>query len=714
MRDKPVIKIMKQKQGAALLTVLVIFFTLLVVVISTIMIASSNFTRSRSTNKFASSFYIAETGLNEFATLLDEIVIHDVTRVRDSNLLQKFYDKVQEYNPQLIDDTPKGVEFIVNYGTVMGSDASVHIQLLEHEDQFILTSTGMLGDSSRTLSQSFELVGTSTPNPPSGGTGDIILEETIFAKDSVVAIDLTGSLENPFGNGTRIPEMTGPIITNREYHPGNRVEIQSAFVTNNRVSMSDGMNLQGVLISSSDILINTSGGNSYLHTLVLKRDGSIHINIAYSSALNHIGYVLIPEEYKENVDEVITYEQNVSDYLVGVNKRAYDLLMSRVIFYKQDDFDPWNLSHYSSDSVVKVNAQVVNEIFRNQKDSADYSSYFALDFILDNLDDPQAVETVFPDVSIPSPPEINESTHYNTTGRDIEVGQSNSTFTLVTKNNEFAYTNSIAFNTSFNTLDLSEGTQTVYSFESFLIEAPSELNNALSIDVGSKDVMIVTKSLRIPNASFNIVGSGSLSFYVTGTGDTVSQNDIDLRIVDLGINGQVANTKKLSTKLNVFVGEARNADGSLVTVQVGAWSRTLAMTLYSQNLNVNFHSNFHGSFISLEGTQIDMVWVHIDSPLIYAPSAIYNGQHTNVGKFIVKNIQFSNSGSLSFSGGTSTELYHEVLNVILQTPSRPVNPDIPETPETPETPGTPGEPNITDGTPQSIKWGPAIEVGRSN
>ena len=60
MKRKSTLELLKDKSGAALITVLVIFLTLVVIVTSATMMAHANFMRAQKTANFSSAYYVAD------------------------------------------------------------------------------------------------------------------------------------------------------------------------------------------------------------------------------------------------------------------------------------------------------------------------------------------------------------------------------------------------------------------------------------------------------------------------------------------------------------------------------------------------------------------------------------------------------------------------------------------------------------------------------
>ena len=69
MKRNSTYELLRDKTGAALLTVLTVFLVLVVLIVSATMVAQANFLRAKTSSDHASAYYIAESGINEYYAL---------------------------------------------------------------------------------------------------------------------------------------------------------------------------------------------------------------------------------------------------------------------------------------------------------------------------------------------------------------------------------------------------------------------------------------------------------------------------------------------------------------------------------------------------------------------------------------------------------------------------------------------------------------------
>ncbi|AMC93163.1 hypothetical protein AOC36_04005 [Erysipelothrix larvae] len=665
MTRKSISELLHSKKGSTLITVVILFLFFMIIVSTSAIAAQSNIKRAVTTNQYESAYYVAETGLSEYTDKITDF-INTSTKDYSGNFAQLVTDFLVSNSA-----SPDGV-ITSDYGQVMDKPAiaKIHLvldQVADTSATFTLTSQGTLNNSERTVSKSFVFTQSSSGEYEYDG----------FNSNGLITIDLTATSNTAMGVPANGTTLTGPVITNKPIDFTSEIIINSAVVTNNNITIPNGITLRGVLITSGKIEINTKSGNASLHTVVLKKGGSIYVNLGYVNALNTIDYVLVPEEYKNSLSSVITYKTD-SDTNNAFNAAAYEKIKSKVIFYKQLNFNPWDMSFYSDSSIYpKSNINPVS-IFGEKPTSSnnalDYGIYFQSDFVLDNMDKPDIVDDYVPTVVMPQFPETTSANAYNQTGKAITVsppGNEGTRFEIVSANNEFRYYSEIAYQTNYRTLDLSQGSQKVYSFESFKVEVPTEGVNdkTLTINVGDKDVSLVVKSFNIVNASLKVVGTGSLSVYVTGNNGVTKPTDLTLSIFQLGLyNTEGGENQNDPTKFKVFVKSVYNTDGSLYNLSLGNNQRfDLYASVYSQNLNVTFDSPFKGAFVSIDGTSINKSGSgnDINSPLIFAPKAIFENRGLTTGFIVVKNFKFGDWGDLSFNQQFDKNTLEDILGPVI-------------------------------------------------
>lgn len=160
-------------------------------------------------------------------------------------------------------------------------------------------------------------------------------------------------------------------------------------------------------------------------------------------------------------------------------------------------------------------------------------------------------------------------------------------------------------------------------------------NNQLNIDVGSADRSIVVDHLNVQNGNINIIGTGTLTIYVTdkitmGSGSTINGNTKQSNKVDLYL-------KRSSTPQTVQLGGNQKIYGSL----------------YAESANLDFGGGggFQGNLYT-GGTSVKLNGgARVETSVLYAPSA--HVELTGGGKVTGAII------SSSFHGGGGTEVTYK-------------------------------------------------------
>lgn len=649
MKRKSTLELLKDKSGAALITVLVIFLTLVVIVTSATMMSHANFMRAQKTANFSSAYYVAEAGLNEayeqFVTYFEENKDKSAYNQTFANGFLEYIGategkKTTDYDTLVMNEIAKSVVSIQ------------HMEAPNGGDQFRLYSEGYLGVDSRTV----ELIITISLEG----------EATIYQPDSALFIDF----ENPddkleIGQSS---SYTGPIVTNKPlvFH-GWGVNLSGPFVTSNNITLETTVNTinnsgkpNAVFITSGNLIIDTP---NTIHAVVLKGTGKVIYNKEWS--IGTIEYLLVPKgatSYKEVVSNATLNIKNIIFYSpLGIDEN------SNIV-----GFDPYEAILTNTSGTVLNNQTIFGPKPADTSLDIDYRKYFKPDFVLDNLYDDKGEENaVLPQVVLPKKPIYD--TYYPV--GDLKKG----TMGLVNNNNDFSV--SFNYNNTKARYDLTElGAYTVggslyRSFNSMKIGGSSGSIETTKLYVGNQNIVFITKALEINNI-IEIIGTGSLTIYVVGDGiNPITSSQLKLNPVavytrdsddETKYEGKIENRTKDYSKLQLIVYETRVTKGKGLYYESGSWGLEAYLSIYSDNLNlkVSGSGQFNGVFVSAQGTDVSLSGgTSTSSQLIFAPNAkiSVSGGAKLSGVLVGKDYDISGGVSVSFSSEFEESFVNSIL-----------------------------------------------------
>ncbi len=602
MKRGSISEILKKKDGVALVTVMVVFLTLVIVVVAATMMAHSNFLRTQKTTNLSSAYYVAESGLNE--------TIDDFKAYYESLSTPKSGLEIESEFKNLItmEDDSKRIE----YGNVMNQEAWADTAFsYEGTDGdimlFRLASNGHLGDTSRSVETFIRLRVATDPTESTDGT--------YYQPDAMLAINTSG-ISTPF-NLSGSGNLTGPLITNNPIYFTNAINSKGPIVTNNVIELTANDMFTGIgnpqtmssIITSSTIKITANWGLQKIPVLMIKPGGNINFVVNANNGLL-IEYLFLP--HGTSVESIF------SGYFKNGNNLNYTI--GKVIYYNPVNFDP-----YTNPVVDGVNVEHLfgkDPILFENTTSFDYRDYFKDDFILDNMD---KVEMHIPKVVLPTRPIYGEIDPLLTTITPITVaGSSNNQYEIVDANLNYKTSNVWNKPSVFPINPGLFSSYTKFKYNSMYLQGGHGADNPTRIDIGDKNIEIVTKSLHI-DRFIEIIGTGTLRIYVVGDGTNISSSNLNISPVMIQTKDTVGGAyTNDASKLQIVVYESgTNGNGLTVTPASGS-SLGVYAAIFSQNLNLNVggSARYYGTFVSAEGKSVSISGGSSGaSQLIFAPKA---------------------------------------------------------------------------------------------
>ncbi|NLW14704.1 MAG: hypothetical protein GX038_00370 [Erysipelothrix sp.] len=645
---------LRSKDGAALVTVIVVFLTLVIIVTSATMVAHGNFQRAKKSNDHSSSFYIAEAGLNKYYDhFLEYFEINKTAAYFDQDFADDFLRNFTLNVDEAIVD---------NYGLIMNESTKSEFTLEylgkeDEKDVFRFVSKGFVGKTSRIVESKVFVDKTSV--------------SANYSPDSIINLDPNPDTPMMWGQAIR---LSGPIITNK------RIESKGAIYTGPLITSSDitftagskwkdtdpkASSKEAVIITSAGVNIDNNASNE-IKTIVLKADG--YINATRSGNINslNVQYVLIPSgKAPDGFFRVAGQASN--DFKNSLLSKG-----TRIIEYDPVDFNPYETEDMDSSIVRYIEDIFGKEPIDENGMRYDYSDFFKSSFILDNLDSVD-IDDFLPTVVMPKQPDSSKMYPYGAlTVPEYKLGDVN----VITQENELKYasTHWSLYADGGLVLDLTDPSITKKGsrfFKSIEIGAPNE---ALKIDIGSRNIVLVTEKLTW-GSHLEVIGTGTLKIYVIGELDQGSQkriinkNNFKANVASVHLmeekNGPKLNE---SHRVQLIVYETSGSDLlEFQTTNLGG-TKSVGMSVFSDNLNLKSNGYLNGSFISSKG---EMVYLGnnggtAESNLVFAPKAelhIAGGPFKGIA--VTESTTFGSNGSFIYNTEIDKSLVDEILSEIL-------------------------------------------------
>ncbi len=606
MKRKSTLELLKDKSGAALITVLVIFLTLVVIVTSATMMAHANFMRAQKTANFSSAYYVAETGLNEmidtFKTYHEEIS-SDMSGTEIQHELRALLG----FN---------GAEFATKeYGKVMNENAYANIYLEymgddEETKVFILTSDGYLGNNSRTVSTTIRL--------RSGSNG------TLFQPDAVVNLDKSFSnIPIQFGHGGDVHTLRGPFITNRPIHftSGNPNVVYGPILSNSTIEFSKVINTSNkpVFITSGNITFRNNQDHTF-HAIMLKDDAILTSEVSSNNI--SISYLFVPTN---RMNEKI---------LFGTDDKFN---ISNIIYYNPVNFDPYNATITSATTGHKLNNEMIFGLSKEQGGQYNYKEYFHEDFILDNISE-ASIDEYYPSYSLPIAPSSTKTDDVLLLSGVVDFTNENGTY----------FYDEIRTSNNWNPITVNVGNKKVV----LVTERLQFLNTILTVNIeyeGSLEIYVVPKN-------------GNVIDYKDVKLEFIESN---INYETKSGNNEIKNP---SNRFRIIVPKMNGTQAQRTMIVMNAFIKPHKFTVLTENMNLENLGVFAGNFISLNGEQaiFKNAGGNSDTQLVYFPNGtiIVEGG-TNKGVFISNSFRATGWATYEFNTeydkSNSDEIFGEIL-----------------------------------------------------
>ncbi len=645
---------LKNKDGAALVTVLVIFLTLVVIVTAASQAALANFMRAKKTSDHSSVIYLAEAGLykyhDSFSTYLsDMITLAEESKsdfVVDDLLVEKFLESINSEldNNDVYDDSEKLIK--ISFGKIMNELGSAQVTIQYRPDKDInegdkvlryieLKSTGALGSAHRTVRSEFEI----------DMINLVVLEANVLQPGGTTAIDTS---ENPV-------DFYFPPLANRDYSLDSVVtnqkvvmplsgalgKLKGPLVTNNIIDFNRGYEANwqdGMIISSSIINIGSNLQKLNAQAIIFKPkkvvvSGNEEVGYEYEYDYSNT-YIDMPKSNSFMIPGIkyiyIPEKGNANDYFrqEGVPSEA---VMTRflskgtqIVYY-----DPFGFNPYVDNSTPAISASDKIAFFGKDPETIkegekrpklDFKQYFSEEFVLDNLHRDSIVKRHKPTVKLPDKAQYTDL--YTSLKKTPSIKEHN--VQIIDDNNNLNLSNNALVNNKY-ILDLGAyskafGSKTI-AFNSITLGGGYGVDSPMRIRVGDEKVTLVTKKLDFTGNIELIADKGSLEIVVIGENNLINQSHFRMQYNNLRIvNSQNVISKKPS-QFRFVVYET--SPELTITSSSNGKNFTFAGTIFSENLSINIKTGYDGNFISAKGKKVVFpnVGQTAGSQLIYAPQA---------------------------------------------------------------------------------------------
>lgn len=636
MRKHCIREKLRDKSGAALVTVLTIFLTIVIIISSATAVAHANYARAKRVSSHSSAYYIAETGLNEtYDAFINYFDNNREDRIFDENYIKEFIFASGGQNQNLLYD----------YGFIMGQQASslTTLEAVVHDNEHYkvhFKSTGYLGDTSRTVEISIDIVNS--------------VISSSYQPDSLLSLDFVDT-ETPMQFPWNGSKLMGPIITNKKVKIDEPIVAGPVVLSNTIEFLNYSVDWrEAVLITSGKVKVNRPSVGTKIKTIVLKPGGNLDLN---ATSVPDIGieYILIPESSKNNEEQLFQLQGKASQDL-------FDSFESKgkIIYYNPLNFNPYEEKHPRFDYIF-------SNIGENK---FEYDEYFKPNFILDNLDDEEIRNKFLPQVVMPKKPDILEFYPY---GHQTIAPETIHNYQLVDANNNLRYSPSWYWQ-GVDTIEIGQhpleqldGKKSQRFYNSFILEGTSDYNNALNVYIGDRDVTIITRTLKM-TGHIKVIGTGSLRIYVIGDDDKITRNNFVLEPHSLVLKDNIRDSKikEEAQKLLFYVYET--SEQLTVHTKGNASTDVFTGTIFSENLNLKSLGHFNGNFISAKGTSVifENAGGSGQSQLIFAPNAIFDLKGNEFkGVAVAKNYKFGQHTKLTFSSNFDRSFVDEILSEVI-------------------------------------------------
>lgn len=624
----------KEKTGSTLMLVVIVFLVVVMMLTTVSVMALSNIKKSSKTSEYTSVYYVAETGLNQYLDGLKKFV--ETNKAQISQAPETLPSK---YNTSL---NSLSDHVLFPYQNIMGETSKANVSMqLENKDadgvfHFNVKSTGFIGNSQRTVSTSLAM-------KMEGKKQDFVVSldmPAIFTIDPNASPDAV-SLEF---SGQRT--VYGPYVTNGAMRKTNSgmITFIGPIVTGGSFYSAGQMDSKNALVVYKDFNILNNHYGTKVRALVFKNlNSKVRVQRYGGQAIDTlivpIGYNLSNIVFNDG-DSVVS-PQDISTYI------------RKIVYYNPTNFNPYTQSAYVNNA-LSVNE--IKEIF-DVSDKWHYERYFEKDNIFNDLDNSTKKQAELPVYTLPAFPKLGSTKYpwFNQTGSTMAYGGIDG---FVDSQNNMLYGANVAWN----------GPEIVTFNSSFSINKFTYNSwKPLTIDVGDRDIEIAVNKLDISGQKLEIVGTGSLTFIVTGNGGFVEEFNFGPE--KFALRDKVGGPQVYTpTKLKMIVDKTNKGNGPKSLSFPNQPSLRIDMVVLSQDLNMRVANPFHGVFVSLEGASFDLSASGSSSfsGIVYLPKGTAKIENNFTGSILAKKYDMTQSGfaTSSYSGSMSDEVVKDVMSYL--------------------------------------------------
>lgn len=620
MKKQSIFDKMKRQDGSALLLTIVVFLVVVIVLMSSSMLALANFRKSDTASKYTSTYYVAETGAKQYLVGLESFILENADKVKTnpSNLGALFALENNSVDSMITYD----------FGSLMNESSNAEVQLVYQSSEanvhkYRVIAKGSLGSNARTVMTEISVQ-----------VASVAKEDPLLSIDipAVMGFDPNSSKES-VGlnfNGYR-PRLEGPFITTNsaaKYNSGPQTWY-GPFVFGGNLNDYGGLTSHNPIIIFGDYILD--GWDSEIEIMILMNMDS---KINFKTAGGTIEYLYVPTNYDLTSIKLPSGE--------SLNRRV-----KNVVRFNPVNFDPYKASGYTAN---KPSDAKIKTLF-GEEGAYPYKTYFSESFYLNHLDDPEIMSKVVPNYKMPPFPTLGSSTHPWINQTDTASKSSNVTIS----NNE------ISLNNTSKTPTL------VLNSNISVKKVSGNAWNTIKINIGNKDIEILTESLDIRNSTIELIGTGSLTFIVPGVNGVVETFNFSPKEVIQKTGENSSEKTNDPTKLKFIVGKTNKGSGSKTLTTLNNQGQVDAIFI-TQDLNLTINNAFHGVFVSLEGTSFTLTNVGNASfsGLTFMPKGIGHLENDYAGSLLVKAITGSQTGyqQSEYSGSLNDAFIEEVMDYL--------------------------------------------------
>ena len=624
----------KEKTGSTLMLVVIVFLVVVMMLTTVSVMALSNIKKSTKTSEYTSVYYVAETGLNQYLEGLKTFV-----EANKAQIGQAPETLPSKYNASL---SSLSDSVVFPYQNIMNEPSKADVVMkLDNKDadgiyHYNVKSTGFIGNAQRSVSTSLSM-------KMEGKKQDFVVSldmPAIFTIDPNANPDAV-SLEF---NGNRT--VYGPYVTNgamRKTNSGN-ITFIGPIVTGGSFYSGGSMNATNALLVYKDFNIMNNHYGTKVRGLVLKNTNSkVRVQRYGGQAIDTL---IVPVGY--SLSNIL-----FNDGDAVVNPQEISTYIRKIVYYNPNNFNPYLPSSYSNNA---LSANEIKEIF-DVADKWHYERYFEKDNIFNDLDNSTKKQSELPVYTLPEFPKLGSVKYpwFNQTSASMNYeGISN----FVDANNNMTYGSNVEWNGPEKVTFKSNFSINKFSYTSW---------KPLTIDIGDRHIEVAVNKLDISGAKLEIVGTGSLTFVVTGNGGYV--DEFNFAPTKFALRDTLGGPQVYTpTKFKMIVDKTNRGSGSKSLNFPNQPDLRIDMVILSQDLNMKIANPYHGVFVSLQGSSFELSASGNSSfsGIVYLPQGTAKIENNFTGSILAKKYNMTQSGfsTSNYSGSMSDEVVKDVMSYL--------------------------------------------------